>query len=163
MPVAIAIKFNATLRNSVLLVRDSSKIDMFFIQAGINRSTQPTIWTVKFSRPLDSHTAREHDESNAIRVNNPARQARLRDQANKLRERVKRSTLAFLERSQARFTWLQRSFRVSMVADWAIFTNAKTLLSAFMALLGLASSKKSSLVAFHNGILGGSIARKQIG
>ena len=35
-----------------------------------------------------------------------------------------------------------------MVADWAIFANAKTLLSAFMALLGLASGKKSSLVAF---------------
>ena len=84
---------------------------------------------------------------NAPRVNNPARLARLRDQAIMLRERVKRSTLAFLERSQARLTWWQRAFRVPMVADWSIFTNAKTLLSAFMALLGLASSKKSSLVA----------------
>ena len=84
---------------------------------------------------------------NAPRVNNPARIARLRDQSIKLRERVKRSTLAILERSQARFTWWQRAFRVPMVADWAIFTKAKTLLSAFMALLGLASGKKSSLVA----------------
>ena len=84
---------------------------------------------------------------NAPRVNNPARLARLRDQAIKLRERVKRSSLAFLERSQARFTWWQRAFRVPMVADWAIFTQAKTLLSAFMALLGLASGKKSALVA----------------
>ncbi len=84
---------------------------------------------------------------NAPRVNNPARLARLRDQAIKLRERVKRSTLAFHERSQACLTWWQRAFRVPLVADWAIFTKAKTLLSAFMALFGLASSKKSSLVA----------------
>ena len=84
---------------------------------------------------------------NTPRVNNPARLARLRHQTIKLRERVKRSTLAFVERSQARFTWWQRAFRVPMVADWAIFTKAKTLLSAFMALLGLAPGKKSSLVA----------------
>ena len=34
-----------------------------------------------------------------------------------------------------------------MVADWAIFTKAKTLFSEFMALLGLAPGKKSSLVS----------------
>jgi hypothetical protein len=84
---------------------------------------------------------------NIPRVNNPARLARIREQAVKLRERVKRSNLAFLERNQARFTWWQRTFRAPMVANWAIFANAKTLLSAFMALLGLASGKRSSLVA----------------
>jgi hypothetical protein len=80
---------------------------------------------------------------NTPRVNNPARLARLRSQAIKLRERVKRSTFAFVERNKARFTWWQRAFRVPMVADWAVFTKAKTLLSAFMALLGLASGKRS--------------------
>ena len=83
---------------------------------------------------------------NASRVNNPARLARLRDQAIKLRERVKQSTLAFHERSQARTAWWRRAFRERMVADWAIFTKAKTLLSAFMALLGLAAGKKPSLI-----------------
>ncbi len=88
---------------------------------------------------------------NTPRVNNPARLARLRSQAIKLRERVKRSTLAFVERNKARFTWWQRAFRVPMVADWAVFTKAKTLLSAFMALLGLASGKRFSLVALVDG------------
>ncbi len=73
-----------------------------------------------------------------------ARISRIRDKAQKLREQVKRSTVAFFERREARVAWWQQAFRTPMVGfyGWAK-SQCSSLLAAMFIILGL--SPKSQL------------------
>lgn len=83
---------------------------------------------------MNRRTHRNHSSSKI-----QARLARVQDKLAKLRDRVRRSTANFFERRQARLTWWQRAFRTPMSAGRWVFSQAKTLWAAFMAILGLKS------------------------
>lgn len=70
-----------------------------------------------------------------------ARLARVQGKLQKLRDRVKRSTIAFWERRQTRLTWWQQAFRTPMAGGRWVFSQARTLWAAFMTLLGLSTSR----------------------
>lgn len=74
-----------------------------------------------------------------------ARFSRVREKAQRLRAKVKHSVLAFFERRQARLAWWQRAFRTPMAGGRWLFSQAKTLWAAFLALLGL--KPKTQLLA----------------
>ena len=55
----------------------------------------------------------------------------------RLREKVARSALAFLERREQRLAWWKRTFRIPQVSQSWLFSQAGSLGSAFLSLLGL--------------------------
>ena len=66
--------------------------------------------------------------------------------AQKLRGKVARLTQAFLERFQQRCDWWKRTFRIPHVSQRWLFTQASSLWSAFMSLLGLSIRTPKSKV-----------------
>ncbi len=74
-----------------------------------------------------------------------ARISRIRDKAQKLREQVKRSTVAFFERREARVAWWQQAFRTPMAGGLWVFSQANALWVAFLSLIGLAPSRRASI------------------
>ena len=66
-----------------------------------------------------------------------ARLTRIRDKANQLRQRVAKSTNAFMARHEARIEWWKQAFRAPWHDCQWIFAKARSLCAAFLSLLGL--------------------------
>ena len=80
---------------------------------------------------------------------NKARIARIRDKALRMRERVKQSIHAMVERRMRHLTWWQRAFRTPMVAGQWIFSSCRSLWAAFFAFFGLKPRQPVSLAQRH--------------
>ncbi|MEZ6151026.1 MAG: Calx-beta domain-containing protein [Pirellulaceae bacterium] len=98
---------------------------------------------------MNRRTHRNHSSSKT-----QARIARVKDKLQKLRDRVRRSAVMFWERRQARLTWWQQAFRTPMASGRWVFSQSRTLWSAFLTLLGLAPSGRARLLARSSDIRG---------
>lgn len=105
---------------------------------------------------MNRRTHRNHSSSKF-----QARMARVQDKLAKLRDRIRRSSVMFWERRQARLTWWQQAFCTPMSAGRWVFSQARTLWAAFLSLLGLAPSGRARLLARRSDIHGNA-ARKAV-
>ncbi len=97
---------------------------------------------------MNGRTHRNHSSKAQARI------ARVKDKRQKLRDRVRRSSVMLLEHSQARLTWWQQAFCRPMSAGRWVFSESHTLWSAFLALLNLAPSDRARLLARRSDIHG---------
>ncbi|MBN8604473.1 MAG: hypothetical protein J0M26_25920, partial [Planctomycetes bacterium] len=84
------------------------------------------------------------------RRNTSNRSVRNQNKLQKLRDKVRQSTQAFMERHQtlmaSRLAWWRKAFRVPNIANWWVFSKARTLWAAFLALLGLKPASAGSTI-----------------
>lgn len=72
------------------------------------------------------------------------RSVRNQNKLQKLRDKVRQSTESFMQRHQtlmaSRLSWWRKAFRVPNISNWWVFSQARTLWAAMLAILGLSPS-----------------------